>query len=493
MAAHFLLLWMVSFLVFLGSRSTRAQIQGDSFCGSTMCVRAFRNGTQWTYQMQANLGESRFGWMAIGFGTSMQDSQMVIMWPNRDGFVTLSQRTATGHLQPRVDANPRRIATKYLPLSYQTSSLTALAFTIPSNDEVVQHLIWSIATSRPPTAAVDTTLTQHVSFGNTVLYLNRTFSDSTLAPVPTGPPGSAATYLPPFPTQTSGQSLPEFQFPPLLPYQKMLMAHAILSGIGFLIVLPIGALIGRWARTFTTTWFKGHWFFQAVLGIPIIWSGWFLAVAGIISKEGRHFDDTHKVLGLVLIGAYTLQLLLGVHIHLFKPRRRPIPAALNQNVAQLITTSNRPFLNYLHAFVGLSIITLSFYQVYLGINVEWEVSTGRGSAPRVTEKVWIAWAVILPVVYLLGLSLLPKQLKQEQKLAQVKARGSDALPLKPSPPGSKKSVRGLQISNPIPVKEGEEVWRQDEEEEAEAPNNHDIMSEDSHGHSMQPVQFARAF
>ncbi|KAG8825761.1 hypothetical protein FRC17_008545 [Serendipita sp. 399] len=414
------------------------------------------------------------------------------MWPNRDGFVTLSQRVANGRQQPRVDPNPHRVATKYLPLSYQTSSLTALAFTIPSNDDVVQHLIWAIATSRPSTAAIDTSLTQHVSTGTATLHLNRTFSDSTLAPVPTGPPGSAATYLPPFPTQSSGQSLPEFQLPPLLPYQKMLMGHAILSGVGFLIVLPIGALIGRWVRNFTTTWFKGHWFFQAVLGIPIIWSGWFLAVAGIISKEGRHFDDTHKVLGLVLIGAYTLQLLLGVHIHFFKPRRRPLPpATMNQNVAQLMTTSHRPLLNYVHAVVGLSIIALSFYQVYLGINVEWEVSTGRGVAPRIVERLWIAWIVVLPVAYFLGLSLLPRQLRQERKLAQVTARGSDALPLQPSPPGTKRSVRGLKISAPIPIKEEDEEWKR--EDEVEQPNNHDVMSEDSHGHSMQPVQFARAF
>lgn len=52
-----------------------------------------------------------------GFGSTMSDSPMVIMWPNRDGSVTLSQRAAVGHTQPTVVQNPPRVATKYLELS----------------------------------------------------------------------------------------------------------------------------------------------------------------------------------------------------------------------------------------------------------------------------------------------------------------------------------------------------------------------------------------
>lgn len=47
----------------------------------------------------------------------MVDAAMVIMWPNRDGSVTLSQRAALGHVQPSVVQNPPRVATKYLQLS----------------------------------------------------------------------------------------------------------------------------------------------------------------------------------------------------------------------------------------------------------------------------------------------------------------------------------------------------------------------------------------
>jgi hypothetical protein len=243
-----------------------------------------------------------------------------------------------------------------------------LAFTVAANGPTVQQLIWAIATTRPPSAAVDAQLTQHIASGAISLDLSRTFSDSTLGTaIPTEPPGDNS-YLPPFPTQTSGSSSHGFELPPLLPYQKMLQAHAILCGLGFLVVLPTGALLARWGRTFTNSWFQFHWIVQAVVGIPIIVSGWSLAVAGVITKEGTHFDDTHKIIGLSLLGAYILQLMLGIHIHFFKPkggfRPKPIPAGGKApNIAQSLAASNRPFLNYVHPFLGITIISLAFYQV----------------------------------------------------------------------------------------------------------------------------------
>lgn len=234
----------------------------------------------------------------------------------------------------------------------------------------MQRLIWAIATTRPPSGAVDAQLTQHIASGAVSLDLTRTFSDNTLGTaVPTGPPGDN-TYLPPFPTQASGSH--GFQLPPLLPYQKMLQAHAILCGIGFLIVLPTGALVARWGRPFTNSWFTSHWVIQFLIGLPIIVSGWFLGVAGVITKEGRHFDDRHKILGLALLGAYILQLMLGAHIHFFKPKggRQPRPLPVDgkpANVVQLVSASGRPFLNYIHPILGLTIIAFAFWQVSVRI------------------------------------------------------------------------------------------------------------------------------
>ena len=53
----------------------------------------------------------------------MTNSQMVIMWPNRDGSVTLSQRKASSHTQPQLDPAPQRTAQTYLGISAVSNNL----------------------------------------------------------------------------------------------------------------------------------------------------------------------------------------------------------------------------------------------------------------------------------------------------------------------------------------------------------------------------------
>ncbi|KIM32778.1 hypothetical protein M408DRAFT_6228 [Serendipita vermifera MAFF 305830] len=215
MFLRILWLWVFTWLV----RTTRG-LQGDSYCNPTMCIRAFVNGTQTTCesciapgrlwccrakqlavnqcteadsnyidQMQANLGEKQFGWMAVGFGTTMIDADMIIMWPNQDGSVTLSQRASRNHAQPTIVDNPARVATKYLQLSSQTANQTTLAFTVPASTQTIERLIWAVSTLRPSSANADAGLLQHAASGAISLDLSRTFSDDIEGIVaPTGHP-----------------------------------------------------------------------------------------------------------------------------------------------------------------------------------------------------------------------------------------------------------------------------------------------------------------
>ena len=57
-----------------------------------------------------------------------------------------------------------------------------------------------------------------------------------------------------------------FAEPPLVPFQKHIVAHGILMTVGFLFLLPLGAIIARYMRTFNPFWFKLHWFIQWILG-----------------------------------------------------------------------------------------------------------------------------------------------------------------------------------------------------------------------------------
>jgi glycopeptide antibiotics resistance protein len=49
----------------------------------------------------------------------------------------------------------------------------------------------------------------------------------------------------------------------------ILLAHAVIACIGFLVLLPVGALIPRFLRTFVTGWFKFHWIVQFLLGMSL--------------------------------------------------------------------------------------------------------------------------------------------------------------------------------------------------------------------------------
>lgn len=53
---------------------------------------------------------------------------------------------------------------------------------------------------------------------------------------------------------------------PLLPFEKYIVAHALISMLGFLVFLPLGALTARWVRTFSPVWFTLHWIIQFGIG-----------------------------------------------------------------------------------------------------------------------------------------------------------------------------------------------------------------------------------
>lgn len=114
----------------------------------------------------------------------------------------------------------------------------------------------------------------------------------------------------------------------------------------------------------------------------------------------------------MLLSLYLFQVALGAVIHWFKPK-----------------SARRPIQNYAHAIIGLTIIGLAYLQVNNGYGYKWPLVTGRGPAPDAVGMIWLAWVVIIPVVYFAGLVLLPKQLKQESesKKAGMTAPSEDTM------------------------------------------------------------------
>ena len=200
----------------------------------------------------------------------MANTPMVILWPNTDGSITLSQRQASSEVMPTVVSNPPRTATLEQSLSSTSGSNPKVVFSIPSDGTEKtgkSTIIWTFGTTNPGSSAVDATLTQHLESGPTQIDLSQALTSdskdptnpiSTIAQSTTSSSGSAPS------ASTSGDQV--FSGIPLLPYQKYIIAHAILSMLGFLVFLPLGAIVARWLRTFTSIWFTAHWVIQFGVG-----------------------------------------------------------------------------------------------------------------------------------------------------------------------------------------------------------------------------------
>jgi len=325
----------------------------------------------------------------MGFGSQMPNTPMVIMWINKDGSVTLSQRSAPTEEMPTVDPNPPRQALKSLSSTVISSTTPQLAFSIPTNGDTEQPIIYAFGTTDPGSSAEDATLLQHVDYGILKLDLSKQLPTSSSGAYPTASP-----------TGGSSGSLVAL---PLLPYQKLIVAHAILCTVGFLLLLPLGALLARFLRTFIPTWFKSHWIVQFALAGPTIVIGVILGIQAVIEAKAMHLDDDHKRWGIALFILYFVQCGLGAFIHFIKKQNR----------------TRRPPQNYLHAVLGLAIIGLAFYQVHSGYDHEWPFTTGRDPLPSVVKIVFWIWVVLVPVSYAVGLAFLPKQYRQEYNKVQM--------------------------------------------------------------------------
>lgn len=98
-------------------------VNGDRQCPGKqlMCVTGIVNGSFVNYELQST-GFLKTGWMAIGFGTKMSDTPIVIMWPNNDGTITWGQREAPGLVMPTPVTNPPLMVTPRPELSQVSGS-----------------------------------------------------------------------------------------------------------------------------------------------------------------------------------------------------------------------------------------------------------------------------------------------------------------------------------------------------------------------------------
>ncbi|KAJ4488215.1 hypothetical protein J3R30DRAFT_3695951 [Lentinula aciculospora] len=374
-------------------------LKGDSQCGHLVCVNATVHHDIVTYQMTARL--ERMGWLALGFGHRMAGSDMVVMWRNEDDSLTISQRHGYDHTEPVVVEEPLRTA--FLPMLQPTvwnsnlNPANTLSFSIPldksqwvfkpKKNGTFESLIWAYGMTRPASLDPHTTIYGHYAAGMLLLNLEKE-----LPGTPPDDSPSNATSSPDTQSVTESQDR--------LPYaahELIIFGHGFLLSIGMLVLLPAGALVARWTRTYTEKWFRLHKLLNFMIALPVILVGWILGPFAVFNAQAIHFKDSHQIYGVFMLVIYLLQLSLGRYIH----ARRG-----------LANRSMHAPSNILHVCLGFVVIGAGFFQVRSGMN-EWEEHTGRSGVLHWCHILWKVWIIVLPALYLLGLSLLKRQFYQE--------------------------------------------------------------------------------
>ncbi|KAJ3530029.1 hypothetical protein NM688_g7770 [Phlebia brevispora] len=177
--------------------------------------------------------------------------------------------------------------------------------------------------------------------------------------------------------------------PPLLPFEKHIVAHAIMYAVVYLVARLILAHGNFWLR----------------IALPIIVTGVALGITAVQLSGVPAISDTHMRWGIAIFVLYLFQLSLGTFIHFVKT---PALARKGARAPQ----------NYFHAVLGIFIIGIAFYQVRTGFRTEWPLYTGRGSVGNGANIVWIIWLVLIPIAYFSGMILLRRQYRQEQEAAK---------------------------------------------------------------------------
>ncbi|KAJ7687605.1 hypothetical protein B0H17DRAFT_1069652 [Mycena rosella] len=196
-------------------------------------------------------------------------------------------------------------------------------------------------------------------------------------------------------------------------FKALVIGHALLCVFGFAVLLPAGVFLARYLRTFRPWWYNAHWIMQAGIAGPVITIG---VVLGYMASGafGKTAGDNHKTYGSVLFYIYFAQCIFGALIHYVKPKN----------------ATRRPPQNYVHALLGLVILSLGMYQIRTGYHQEWPQYVGEGILPAGVTSLWLVWCILLPIAYGAGMYFIRLQYRQEA-VARLRIR-KPGLPLQMS-------------------------------------------------------------
>jgi hypothetical protein len=280
-----------------------------------------------------------YSWVGLGLGSSMSSADMLLVYTNGKGNVTLSPRISSGHQQPTFDGN---LDVELLPGSgVENGVMTAhircgncarSGVDFGSNSGSWIHA--RMAGSPLDSTNTQEAISEHSEYGAFTWDYRpavggastNPFQDTTVQVIQ----GTASS---------SGSSGPN--------RTAILLCHGILASVAFLVLFPAGAIVMRLGN------FKGLVWIHA--GIQVFAWVVFVVAFGLglwYGKQGNYMSEAHPIIGIVLFIMVTVQPLLGwVHHKAF------------------LRTGGRTASSYGHIWMGRVAIILGMINGGLGLKL----------------------------------------------------------------------------------------------------------------------------
>ncbi|KAL3425725.1 integral membrane protein [Phlyctema vagabunda] len=353
-------------------------------------------------------GPSSMSWIALGQGTSMTGANIFVVYPNAAGTnLTVSHRLGVGEQEPTTSIGRvfetnvtllegSGISNGLMTANIRCSNCSLWAGGSMSYTDTSSAWIWSYLVG-PPIASdrVDARLQQHSQFGTTSFNL----------PAATGGNGSnpfiAANATPEsnMTTVSTGTSQPS---PAMVrKYNMVLMTHAILAPVAFVLLFPTGAIGIRVLRFTGLVYVHAGWMTFA-LAIAIVAMG-----LGIwLADAGNQLKSSHAIIGLVVVGSLVMQPITGLMHHILFKRHGSGPNTFT----------------FLHLFWGRAMITLGIINGGLGLRLSDNSKSGKIAYGIVAGVMWVAWMASI-VVSMMKKRATVAASDSGEELANIRSKG----------------------------------------------------------------------
>lgn len=284
-----------------------------------------------------------------------------------NGKPVVSDRYSKGEVMPLIDAkqNINIISTDNGVYKFTRPLNTGDSFDKPITDSV-QGMIWAWGNAQ---VTSETNIPQHDQRGS--FKLNLLSANSTVS------------------------------FGTSLDYKKVVLTHGLMMAIGWAILVVAGIFVARFLKNI-----MGVWWYRAHVGLMMFNVVLSIIAFGLIvavTEDGKHFKNSHQIIGLVVFIAVILQSILGQYINLmWNPTRVGVP-----------------WHDQLHWWLGRILAVLALVNIFLGLNL-------YGVNSEILRALFGVWIAIIATAFAIGHWRLGGQVKHSVHDSDMNLNSKDS-------------------------------------------------------------------